>query len=157
MKEPKWITEIEFIDRPFTGYWEARGWSNEAWRKVNSGVFSPRPSGGILDILSFNNTTKVTAPVAIHGWALAGPAGIKRVEISVDDGASWRDAQIVANQSPYIWTVWQYRFAPARPGDYTVRVRATDGAGVTQPEADPQLGSGMSGQPRMRLQVTSVG
>jgi DMSO/TMAO reductase YedYZ molybdopterin-dependent catalytic subunit len=35
MKQPKWLTEIELVDTPFTGYWEARGWSNEAWRKVN--------------------------------------------------------------------------------------------------------------------------
>jgi len=50
MKQPKWLTEIELVDTPFIGYWEARGWSNEAWRKVNSGFFYPRPSGGILDI-----------------------------------------------------------------------------------------------------------
>lgn len=156
MKQPKWITEIELLQQPFTGYWEARGWSNEAWRKVNSGFFSPRPAGGILDILSFNTVAKVAAPVVIEGWALAGPEGVKRVAISTDDGASWHDAELVANNSPYVWTVWKYRFAPAQKGDYTVRVRATDGAGVTQPVSDPQMGAGMSGQPRMRLQVLSV-
>jgi DMSO/TMAO reductase YedYZ molybdopterin-dependent catalytic subunit len=156
MKQPKWITEIEFVDREFTGYWEARGWSNEAWRKVNSGFFYPRPSGGILDILSLNSSAKVSAPIDIYGWALAGPSGIKRVQVSLDNAATWHEAQIVSNESPYIWTVWKYRLAPSKAGDFVIRVRATDGVGVVQPESDPQTGSGMSGQPRMKLEVMTV-
>jgi len=42
MKQPKWITEIEFADHEIPGYWETRGWSHSAWRKVNSGLFAPR-------------------------------------------------------------------------------------------------------------------
>jgi DMSO/TMAO reductase YedYZ molybdopterin-dependent catalytic subunit len=48
MKQPKWITEIEFLPVEFRGYWEERGWSHSAWRKVNSGFFSPRPADGLL-------------------------------------------------------------------------------------------------------------
>ena len=42
MKQPKWITEIEFLRVDFRGYWEERGWSHTAWRRVNSGFLSPR-------------------------------------------------------------------------------------------------------------------
>ncbi|HZP45172.1 MAG TPA: molybdopterin-dependent oxidoreductase [Candidatus Binataceae bacterium] len=153
MKQPKWLTEIEFIDHEYQGYWEARGWSDEAWRKVNSGFFSPRPSGGILDILSLRTTARVSGPTDIYGWALAGPSGIKRVEVSPDGGRNWSLAQIISNASPYVWTVWKYHFAPPRAGDYTIRVRATDGNGTTQPPSDPQMGAGMSGQPQLRIQV----
>jgi DMSO/TMAO reductase YedYZ molybdopterin-dependent catalytic subunit len=157
MKQPKWITEIEFVDHEFTGYWEARGWSNEAWRKVNSGFFYPHPEGGILDLLSLSASARIKAPLDVTGWALAGPSGIRRVEVSVDDAATWHPADLLENRSPYVWTVWKYRFAPSKPGSYTIRVRATDGAGATQPDRDPQTGFGMSGQPRMKLDVTSVG
>jgi len=155
MKQPKWLTEIEFVDHKFVGYFEARGWSNEAWRKVNSGFFYPRPPGGILDILSLRRSVTVRAPLTIAGWALAGPSGIKRVQVSTDNGASWHDAQLAENTSPYIWTVWKYHFAPSKPGEYAVRVRATDGSGTAQPESDPQTGSGMSGQARLRLDVAT--
>lgn len=155
MKQPKWITEIEFIDHEFIGYWEARGWSNEAWRKINSGFFYPQPAGGILDILSLSHSARVKGPVDITGWALAGPPGVKRVEVSTDDGATWRSAEIVSNSSPYIWTVWKYHFASRTPGDYTIRARATDGDGYAQPESDPQQGAGMSGQPRMKIEVAA--
>jgi DMSO/TMAO reductase YedYZ molybdopterin-dependent catalytic subunit len=153
MKQPKWLTEIELVDRPFIGYWEARGWSKEAWRKVNSGFFYPRRSSGILDMLSLDTSAKVTAPIDLAGWALAGPSGIRRVEVSTDDGATWHIARLVANRSPYIWTVWQYHFAPASPGDYQVRIRATDGKGVMQPQRYAERGAGATSQPRMTLKV----
>ena len=88
------------------------------------------------------------------GWALAGPSGIKRVEVSTDDTATWREAQLVENKSPYVWTVWKYHFAPAKPGEYIVRVRATDGNGVVQPKINPDSRIRKSGQPRIRLEVT---
>jgi Oxidoreductase molybdopterin binding domain/Mo-co oxidoreductase dimerisation domain len=154
MKQPKWLTELEFADHEIPGYWEVRGWSDTCWRKVNSGFFSPRVEGGLMSI--FDKKAKVTAPVDIYGWALAGPSGIKRVEVSTDDGVTWRDAQLVENSSPYVWTVWKYRFAPRASGDFMIRVRATDGDGVAQPPADPQTGSGMSGQARLAIEVGQV-
>jgi DMSO/TMAO reductase YedYZ molybdopterin-dependent catalytic subunit len=153
-KQPKWITEIEFVDRPFIGFWEARGWSNEAWRKVNSGFFYPRPNGGILDILSLSSAARVTGPVEIIGWALAGPAGVKRVDVSTDDGATWHRAELIENNSPYEWTIWKYRLAPAKPTEFTIRARATDGDGHTQPDRDPDKYAGLGGQPRMKVAVT---
>jgi DMSO/TMAO reductase YedYZ molybdopterin-dependent catalytic subunit len=154
MKQPKWLTELEFADHEIPGYWEVRGWSDTCWRKVNSGFFSPRFEGGLFSI--FDKTASVKAPLDIYGWALAGPSGIKRVEVSTDDGVTWHDAQLVENSSPYVWTVWKYHFAPSAAGNFKLRVRATDGDGVAQPPADPQTGSGMSGQPRLALEVTSV-
>jgi hypothetical protein len=172
MKQPKWLTEIEFVDHEFIGYWEARGESKEAWRKVNSGFFYPRPDSHpgivstlssksgriaeIFDILGLSERVRVKAPIDIVGWALAGPSGIRRVQVSVDDAMTWHEAQLVANQSPYVWTVWKYRFAPSNPGEYTVRVRATDGTGAVQPALDPDSRLEKPGQPEMRLKVMSV-
>jgi DMSO/TMAO reductase YedYZ molybdopterin-dependent catalytic subunit len=154
MKQPKWITELEFADHEIPGYWETRGWSDTCWRKVNSGFFSPRVEGGLMSL--FDRKAKVRGPVDIYGWALAGPAGIKRVEVSADDGVTWHDARLVENNSPYVWTVWKYRFAPAAAGNFMIRIRATDGSGIAQPPTDPQEGSGMSGQARLALEVTSI-
>jgi DMSO/TMAO reductase YedYZ molybdopterin-dependent catalytic subunit len=172
MKQPKWLTEIEFVDHEFLGYWEEKGWSNEAWRKVNSGFLNPRPNpdsgiiaklsnrnrrvGQIFDVLGLSEGVRVKAPLNISGWALAGPSGIKRVQVSTDDGATWREAQMLENKSPYVWTVWNYRFAPTLPGEYTVRVRATDGAGTMQPEYDPDSHYWKPGQPQIGLKVISV-
>jgi DMSO/TMAO reductase YedYZ molybdopterin-dependent catalytic subunit len=152
MKQPKWITEIEFLPVEFRGYWEERGWSHSAWRKVNSGFFSPRPQDGLLSF--FGGSVDIHGPTDFSGWALAGPSGIKRVEISLDEGASWRDAEILDNRSPYIWTIWKYRFVPTQSGSIVLRVRATDGNGASQLLEDRQAGEGISSQARMILNVS---
>jgi DMSO/TMAO reductase YedYZ molybdopterin-dependent catalytic subunit len=155
MKQPKWLTELEFVDHQFLGYWERRGWSNSAWRKPNSGFFTPKAGrSGFFSFLSV--AAEVKGPVDIVGWSLAGPSGIKRVEISTDAGTSWNQAEIIENRSPYVWTVWKYGFAPKATGNYLVKVRATDGNGVVQPSEDPRTGSGASAQARLPLVVTSV-
>src|ERR1700674_771729 len=48
----------------------------------------------------------------VIGCALAGPSGIKRVQVSTDDRVTWHEAQFVENNSPYVRTVWKYHFAP---------------------------------------------
>jgi DMSO/TMAO reductase YedYZ molybdopterin-dependent catalytic subunit len=154
MKQPKWLTEIEFVDQEFIGYWEARGWTNSAWRKVNSGFFYPQANYSLLDVVA--PEAKVRAPVEMVGWALAGPSGIRRVDISTDDGKTWNAAELSGNnRSPYIWTVWKYRFAPPERGRYHVRVRATDGDGHSQPPSDSDRAAGMSAQVRLALAVTT--
>jgi DMSO/TMAO reductase YedYZ molybdopterin-dependent catalytic subunit len=165
LKQPKWITEIEFLDASFRGYWEQRGWSDSAWRRVNSGFFSPRPGEGIWSLLGrsrpregilslLGGSVDIHGPTDFYGWALAGPSGIKRVEVSVDNGATWRDAQLIDNRSPYVWTVWKYHFDPKRPSSCVMRVRASDGNGVAQPIEDRQRGEGISAQARMTLNVS---
>lgn len=151
MKQPKWITQIEFLPVDFRGYWEQRGWSHTAWRKVNSGFFAPRPPDDTPTLLG--GSVEIHGPTDFYGWALAGPSGIKRVDISVDDGATWRAADITDNRSPYIWTIWKYRYIPAQSGDDVIRVRATDGNGASQLREDRQAGEGISSQARMALNV----
>lgn len=155
MKQPKWLTELEFVDHEFLGYWEKRGWSNSAWRKPNSGFFNPKPpTSGFFSFIAPD--IKVKAPLDIVGWSLAGPSGIKLVEISTDDGKTWSRAELIENRSPYIWTVWKYRFAPRKTGDYQIRVRATDGNGTAQPASDGSLRAGASAQARLELTVAST-
>jgi DMSO/TMAO reductase YedYZ molybdopterin-dependent catalytic subunit len=154
MKQPKWLTEISFVDHEFLGYWEQRGWSQSAWRKVNSGFFNPHQTSGMLGL--FSGPPRVRGPVDILGWALAGPAGIRQVEVSTDGGKTFNTAELLNNRSPYIWTVWRYHFAPPRPARYQIRARATDGDGVVQPISDFQTGSGRSGQPSEEIIVTAA-
>jgi DMSO/TMAO reductase YedYZ molybdopterin-dependent catalytic subunit len=152
MKQPKWITEIEFLPNDFRGYWEERGWSHTAWRKVNSGFFSPRPADDLMTYLG--GSVDIHGPTDFYGWALAGPSGIKRVDVSFDEGANWRAAEILDNRSPYVWTIWKYRFVPTHAGTLLMRVRATDGNGAAQLIEDQQHGEGISSQARVTLKVS---
>ncbi|MBM2619236.1 molybdopterin-dependent oxidoreductase [Actinoplanes sp. LDG1-06] len=116
----KWITEIElsrFSD--FDAYWVPRGWSQQAPIKTGSRIDTPR-DGGRRD----------AGTVVVGGVAWAQHRGIKKVEVQVDDGP-WAEATLAATVSSDTWREWSWSW-PATPGEHSLRVRATDGQGVTQ-------------------------
>jgi sulfane dehydrogenase subunit SoxC len=53
----------------------------------------------------------------------------------VDGGHTWALAELGESVSTYAWRAWSYEWDATRPGDHELSVRATDGAGNTQPEA----------------------
>ena len=61
---------------------------------------------------------------------------ITRVEWSSDHGASWRDAELTASHHRYSWAKFSFSWT-ASPGEHTLMTRATDAAGVTQPNSVP--------------------
>jgi hypothetical protein len=69
--------------------------------------------------------------IPVGGIAWAPHRGIERVELSTDGGASWNVARLAKQLAPDTWRQWIYDW-DARPGEYTLMVRATDGTGKTQ-------------------------
>lgn len=76
----------------------------------------------------------VAGPVQIQGVAFGGLHGIKRVEVSIDGGKTWRDARLVGpDLGKYAWR--QFALATQlAAGSHTLVSRATDTAGHVQPE-----------------------
>jgi DMSO/TMAO reductase YedYZ molybdopterin-dependent catalytic subunit len=74
-------------------------------------------------------------PQMIRGRAFGGENRIARVSYRIDDGP-WRDAPIASAQTPGAWVRWQFSWDP-EPGEHTLRVRATDDRGNTQPDSTP--------------------
>ncbi|HYZ52204.1 MAG TPA: sulfite oxidase [Streptosporangiaceae bacterium] len=72
-------------------------------------------------------------PQTIGGRAFAGENRVARVQYQIDDGP-WQDALITSPVTPGVWVRWQFGWNP-EPGEHTVRVRATDDQGNTQPES----------------------
>ena len=120
MKGPKWLDSIELVDHESGGYWEAQGWDHNAVVRTTARIDVPR--GG--DIIKLGD-------IALSGVAFAGSRGVSKVEYSTD-GRSWITADLKAPLSPMTWVLWSAVWTPAVEGDYQLRVRATDGTGVTQ-------------------------
>lgn len=117
-KNPKWIVALDFVDAPFVGFWEERGWSNDASYKPNGLVAAPVDGGSLPP-----------GAVRVLGTAFAGRDPIVRVEVSVDDGP-WTDATLTYQGGPDVWTLWAWDW-DATEGDHTVRVRVTTESGAT--------------------------
>ncbi len=145
IKNPKWLTEIALVENEFFGFWEQRGWSQEARMNTSCRIDSPIRSQ-IVDS---------SGPVLIHGIAFSGSRGINRVEVSTDGGQSWNNATLTRPLSPYSWVLWHYDWDQERTeGRVEIVARATDGEGEVQPvEERPPEPSGATGYPRVSVRV----
>ena len=73
--------------------------------------------------------------VTVAGVAWAPHRGIAAVEVSADNGP-WHPARLAAADGIDTWRQWRWDW-DAAPGLHTLRVRATDNTGATQPRGAP--------------------
>ncbi|MBI4336709.1 MAG: molybdopterin-dependent oxidoreductase [Chloroflexi bacterium] len=147
MKHPKWLTHIDVVAYEFQGFWEQQGWSDEAEVKTTSQLLVPRHLGEVSRVL-----------VQTAGIAFAGAKGITRVEVSFDNGETWRDAALQPALSPYTWVLWTADWQPAASGEHTLVVRATDGQGAVQTsEEAPTFPDGAAGLHRIKVTFRPTG
>lgn len=131
MASVKWVTSIEVRHEPFDGYFQrqryvyetAHGTTPVSTMRVKSIVSSP------------SDGATIGREATVRGWAWSGDGAIARVEVAVDGGTPWRDATLGTASSQYAWTPWEYHVTFPRRGRFVLRVRATDSAGHTQPDA----------------------
>ena len=81
------------------------------------------------------NMAEVTREVEIRGHAWSGDRTIRTVQLSIDFGASWVAAQVVAAPNDGAWQRFRATVTLPQPGYYEVWARATDSAGDAQPHA----------------------
>lgn len=140
-KMPKWIQRIEFTDTPVAGFWEERGWVASGEMQTSSTIFSP------------HHLQTVEGTVVLSGIAYAGSRTIATVEISVND-SPWMPVP-VASSERYSWTPWQIEWTPPAPGDYLIKVRASDSSGFTQVENTPTFPNGPTSIHNIVVRVTA--
>jgi DMSO/TMAO reductase YedYZ molybdopterin-dependent catalytic subunit len=130
----KWLTEIELTNWNFDAYWIQRTWSKEGPIKTQSRIDT---------ISAGDNLSSGKNPIGGIAWA--PHRGIEKVEVSTDGGETWNTASLAKQLAEDSWRQYVYDWE-ARPGDYTIQVRATDGNGETQTATEaPPHPSGATG------------
>ena len=81
-----------------------------------------------------DGATVRTGPTDVQGYAYAGDRGIARVEVSLDDGGTWIEAELDDQAACWTWRLWRTTL-PLPEGTATITVRAWDSAGATQPRS----------------------
>jgi DMSO/TMAO reductase YedYZ molybdopterin-dependent catalytic subunit len=157
MMNPKWITEIELIDRVYEGYWQKKGWANNAQYNTHSYIIIPgnAPVRKIFRNLGSVNIV-VGEQIPIAGVAFAGDREISRVQVSTDGGATWKDARIKNPLSPYSWVIWATELDVTSKANYKIVVRATDKTGKIQTgEVREPFPNGATGYHMIDVQASS--
>jgi len=135
----KWLTEIKILETEFAGNFMSPGYRlpNQPVKPgdtVKPEDTHPLTALGVKSVISGpRDGASVRGHVSVQGAAWAGEADIAKVEISTDEGASWKTAHLGHEEAHYAWRLWSVDWKPAKPGDYTIQARATDSQGRTQP------------------------
>ena len=145
-KSVKWLRRIEVVNEDVKGFYERQGWGPTFVTNTLSRFDAPSDR----QQLSANATTD------LHGIAFAGDRGISRVEVSTDDGQTWRNARIDYQQTDIVWTLWRLDWQPTGAGEYHLAVRAVDGTGAYQTSDTTGIApDGATGYHRITVQVNS--
>ena len=143
VKQPGWVTELKVIDMPIKDYWEDRGWDCSPPIEIDATIFFPKD--GI----------KVEAGKAFEvGGAAFGGKRVKNVEVTIDRGKTWQDAEIVKSMdADNVWVFWKATLIIPETGKYSINVRATDINGNVQQEDDPDRYDGTNDWPVLNVRV----
>jgi DMSO/TMAO reductase YedYZ molybdopterin-dependent catalytic subunit len=129
----KWLTHIEVIASPFQGFFQTQRYVYEREQEGRT-VLEPVRLQQVRSLITEPGPGDLTAgDLIVRGVAWSGAAPIATVEVSVDDGP-WQHAQLVGDRSRHSWQWWELPTRIDQPGSATLRARATDLAGRTQPD-----------------------
>jgi len=144
MKNAKWIREIRVVtDANYKGFWASQGWDNAAPTRTMAIFYLPK-----------RFTSVKAGAQTIGGIAFAGDRGIKKVEVSLDNGKTWQSAQLQQPLSRYSWVLWTLPWNP-KAGKYQIACRATDGSGKLQGDISKDAyPSGVEGYDRLDVTVS---
>jgi sulfite oxidase len=157
----KWLERIEVRAAPWEGYFQ-----HVVYRLLPEDE-TPGPGAGMpLGLIALNSDvlspadgeTVAAGPVEVRGYAFAGgERHVARVDVSLDGGATWAQAELLEDLGRWAWRHWRITLELA-PGDHEILVRAWDSSAATQPEDEAALwnpkGYVNNARPRITVRAT---
>ena len=131
MASVKWVRRITVLDHNFEGFFQTDRYVIEN----GDGEAEPLKNIAVKSRFSWpqkgSHMNMESHVVTGHAWS--GCGFIAKVEVSEDDGASWKPAELVGPREKYTWQQWNFAWEPRGPGHFTLMARATDEYGNSQP------------------------
>ena len=138
----KHLSNIEVLEKPFDGFW-----MTTAYRIPNNPCACVEPGSaptatipiGRFTVRSFITSLADGARVpaarttTVRGIAFDSGYGIAEVAFSSDDGRTWQSARLGRDLGRYSFREWTAPLTPPRKGPATLRVRAVNRVGQSQP------------------------
>jgi DMSO/TMAO reductase YedYZ molybdopterin-dependent catalytic subunit len=109
---PKWVTRITLTDKD----------APEHPAPPMAGFLKPMPP----------TVRAQLSGVTLTGYAYTGVEKVGKVEVSTDNGSTWRVMPLPPQPDPDVWITFDLTFVPPEKGFYVVKIRATSASGRKQ-------------------------
>jgi len=135
----KWVGRIEVSEQPLYS-----AWNTDSYVLIGA-EYKPAPpsKGPVLTFQAVKSAFELpwdgeilAGPRLLRGRSWSGYGKITRVDISLDRGITWQQARLREPNIAQAWVRWDLDWN-AHPGTYSLRARATDDQGHTQPASVP--------------------
>ncbi|WP_312471369.1 sulfite oxidase [Neobacillus sp.] len=135
MASVKWLKTIHVINHPFSGPFQTDDYVYYPHKEQNEGSF-PVTTNHINSVIQQPLDRQKLTPGQheITGLAWTGEGVITSVEISLDNGATWKTAILQDTPQKYRWVKWSYSHVFEKNQDYNITVRAFDSISQSQPD-----------------------
>ncbi len=114
-------TGLELVHYDYKRHWQQQSWSDTALVKLSSRIDLP----GDRELIT-------TPRYTMKGIAFNGRNKIQKIEVSTDEGKTWREGILRPKLSHHTWTPWSYEWTIPKSGEYTIMAQATNEHGLTQ-------------------------
>src|SRR5215212_7493158 len=159
MAQVKWLSRIDVLTEPFTGFQNATAYRLKVEpHEGGEPVTRIRPRSllappGWPDFMTRQRYVR-SGPVTLTGLAWSGRAPVTHVDVSTDGGLTWEPATLAPPDAehPFAWRAWTFEWK-AQPGTVELLTRATDEVG-TQPVEAEWNRQGMANNLVQRVPVT---
>ena len=162
MTSVKWLSRVTVLTAPFDGYQQRNSYRlrqeedepGEPLARIQVRALMAPP--GIPEFLTRARTVRA-GPVELEGRAWSGEAEVAGVEVSVDAGQTWAEAELApAALGRWAWRRWRFAW-DAQPGEHELCCRARDEHGNVQPLEPPWNLGGYANNAVQRVPVTVAG
>jgi DMSO/TMAO reductase YedYZ molybdopterin-dependent catalytic subunit len=109
---PKWVSRITLVENP----------ALEHAAPPMAGFLAPAPP----------TVAGTMAGITLIGYGFSGPEKVGSIEISTDNGRTYRHMPLLPQPDHDVWITWELTFRPPNPGFYVLRIRATSASGIKQ-------------------------
>ncbi|MDG2000418.1 MAG: sulfite oxidase [Alphaproteobacteria bacterium] len=137
----KWLTKIKVLDHVHDGTkmtgksYKIPKYSTKPGNKVSDSDFKIIESMPVKSLITFPKTglTHYSLKLNVNGHAWAGDKNIKKLEISIDYGVTWIEANLFNPINKYAWQDWNIEIIFPSKGYYEIWSKATDEDNISQP------------------------
>ena len=136
----KWLNALNVLAKDSDSFWVVTGYRYPNRRVAPGAAVDAKdmePLTGLvvksLITTPANGAAFASGKVPVGGFAWAGENDITRVDVSIDNGATWQPARLTGEQARFTWRRFEFEFMATKPQSYLILSRATDSKGNMQP------------------------